>query len=969
MKNTSLKAVILALLAAGWNAKGDVYKESGGVVVIEATHFDYANYEFTDAAVPHHFHIVPDDDGKNTPSHPWGDSGVTADGSPFQNSRTGHYIQIVPDTPGGGQNKGNCPTCPNENVGFPPYVEYKVEITTLGTYQLYLRQMGYDGSSDSFFAQILEFAPPGPGPNFYRYAPNPDTPDFDALLNDPNDGNSTAGWSGFAAPAPRVDGGGGEVPALYNITKAGLYTIRLSQREDGAAVDAVCLQLASLPAPNGQTPVESKVSTTAPPYIRAVDPTPGQQQVPPDNGLACEIVDAAKKVNPTSISVTVNGTKVTPTITQNGKITSVKYNGPLFPSGQQVSWTVSYKDDGSPAQSYSQSFPFTALAYAPIPASFAAPAGSVDTSKPGFLVRTAQTDGVGALPQNSIARAEAALAGTLIDPNTGSPYANNATPGPNADKSYDEPNFINYDKAPDVGHGNFLQPDKPDVLFPGLPGSNGSDDNTAMEAITWLDLQPGVYRMVVNSDDNFRVSVAPDPHDQAGLVLGQFDDPGGRGATDTLFIFVVEKAGIYPFRLVWENGGGDSNCEWFTQNVFGRRALINDKAAAGYVKAYRSGPAYPYATKFTTTPYNFALDIKDNGGIVINKDSVKVTLDGQAITANISKAGSVTSISYTTPTIWDSGSTHTIGLSYADGASPPVTRNRDIVFTVQTYATIPANYAVGAADTSKPGFSVRVSQIEAAQPNTIAFTEQQLAGTVTNSATGKPYDNIATPNGNSFIYTETAVINYDATSDSGANGNFPNDVRMPGFPGINGGTDNNALEILTYLNLPAGLITMGVNSDDGFRLSPSTGIDDSRNALTLGVFDGGRGAADTIFSFYVPTAGTYPMRLIWENGGGGANVEWFSVGANGTKTLINDTVAGAIKAYRAAGAAPPPPTKPPQIDSATIASGTITIKWSNGGTLESSTSITGGTWTSTGNSSGTFSEAATGTAKFYRVKR
>ena len=45
----------------------------------------------------------------------------------------------------------------------------------------------------------------------------------------------------------------------------------------------------------------------------------------------------------------------------------------------------------------------------------------------------------------------------------------------------------------------------------GARSVTGSDDNTAMEAIAWLDLQPGVYRMVVNSDDNFRVSVAPDP--------------------------------------------------------------------------------------------------------------------------------------------------------------------------------------------------------------------------------------------------------------------------------------------------------------------------------------------------------------------------------------------------------------------------------------------------------------------------
>ena len=210
-------------------------------MVVEAEHFDYRNYEFTDAAVPHHFHIVPDEDGATTPEHPWGDTH-----SPdFMNAR-GKYLQILPEA---GANNGNCPTCPNENVGFPPYAEYKVEITTLGTYQLYLRQVGFDGGSDSFFAQILEFAPPGPGPNFYRYAPNPDTADFAALRNIPFDATTeNQGWSGYAEAAPVVNGGdnNAEKPALYNITTPGLYSIRMSQREDGSAVDAFILQLASL---------------------------------------------------------------------------------------------------------------------------------------------------------------------------------------------------------------------------------------------------------------------------------------------------------------------------------------------------------------------------------------------------------------------------------------------------------------------------------------------------------------------------------------------------------------------------------------------------------------------------------------------------------------------------------------------------------------------------------------------------
>jgi len=872
-------------------------------------------------------------------------------------------------------------TCPNENVGFPPYAEYKVNITNTGTYQLYLRQVGHDGSSDSFFAQILEFAPPGPGPNFYRYAPDPDGADFAALENIPGDGTTAdQGWSGYAAPAPRVDGGGGEVKALYNITTPGLYTIRLSQREDGAAVDGIILQLASLPPPTNPGPAESAISTNNPPYVRAVDPTPGQQQVPPDNNIGCQIVNGAtKNVATNSIRLIVDGAAVSPSISQTGSVTYLSYQpNPLLASGKAINWSVIFSDNGAPPTSYTNSFPFFVLPYSPLPASFAVASGSVDTTKPGFKIRTAQTDGFGSLPQNSIARAEAALAGTLIDPGTSKPYPNNATPGPNPDGSYDETGVINYDKLGDTsGNGNFNQPDFPDKLFPGLPGS-GTDDNTALEAITWLNLQPGVYRMVVNSDDNFRVTAAPDPHDQAGLVLGEFDDPGGRGAADSLFIFVVQTAGFYPFRLVWENGGGDSNLEWFTQNVFGRRALINDVTNSLAVKAYRSGPGFPYVSRFAPSPFGFSLDYKDNGGIVVNKDTMQVKLDGSPVTASVGKTNAVTTIAYTAPSILAPGSTHTIGLTYNDTAVQTKTYSRSIDFTVQTYATLPSSYAVGAPDTSKPGFTLHVWRIDAQDANgaeitldpndTIAHAELELAGMVTNTATGQPYPNSAVKNpaDNSFTYGETGVINYDVAA--GNNGNFTPDNQMPGIMGTTDlETANAAMEILTYVTLPAGLVRMGVNSDDGFRLSPATSVSDPQNALTLGIFDTGRGAADSIFDIYVQQAGTYPMRLVWDNGNGGANIEWFSVDLEtGEKYLINDsTQPEALKAYRGAATV----QTPPQITSATISGGQVTITWVNGGQLQSTASLSPINWQDiAGATTGNFSEAATGT-KFYRVKR
>jgi hypothetical protein len=58
----------------------------------------------------------------------------------------------------------------------------------------------------------------------------------------------------------------------------------------------------------------------------------------------------------------------------------------------------------------------------------------------------------------------------------------------------------------------------------------------------------------------------------------------------------------------------------------------------------------------------------------------------------------------------------------------------------------------------------------------------------------------------------------------------------------------------------------GVNSDDGFAvLSGTPGV---TNGVQLGAFNlsGGKGFSDVPFSFIVPQAGLYPIRLVWHKG-------------------------------------------------------------------------------------------------------
>lgn len=172
-------------------------------------------------------------------------------------------------------------------------------------------------------------------------------------------------------------------------------------------------------------------------------------------------------------------------------------------------------------------------------------------------------------------------------------------------------------------------------------------------------------------------------------------------------------------------------------------------------------------------------------------------------------------------------------------------------------------------------------------------------------ATGQAYENIVDPAGavDGYFTLETVNLNQDATDiDAGNPDNFnsaepaassrPNEA----IPGVIAGDPNNiAAEFLTFLDLKRGCYTLGVNSDDGFLAT----LGHSPLGPVLGSFNAGRGAADTLFRIAVEQDGVYPFRVSWYEGGGGANVEIFSVNpVTGVKTLINDpTTPGAINAY------------------------------------------------------------------------
>ena len=244
-----------------------------------------------------------------------------------------------------------------------------------------------------------------------------------------------------------------------------------------------------------------------------------------------------------------------------------------------------------------------------------------------------------------------------------------------------------------------------------------------------------------------------------------------------------------------------------------------------------------------------------------------------------------------------------------------------------SFGLLKAPMLATSVDTNKRGFVFRVWQNEltdhgnqtSAVKDILAAAPQDIDGsTLENDAyldEAGPASGSGKLVGHLAEYEIPTVINLNGqVIDGMENGNFLPDDQMPGIPGNWGSYDGIAGEIISFIDFPEGMLTMGVNSDDGFELSIGH-INDPR-AMVAGSFNGGRGAADTTFEMDVRTAGIYPVRIVYFSQGGGANIELFTVNEAGEKLLVNAN--GGLMAYRSGEV---PDYVEPEVPAALVAEG------------------------------------------------
>lgn len=779
-----------------------------------------------------------------------------------------------------------------------------------------------------------------------------------------------------------------------NVTAPGCYPMRLLWENGGGGADLQWLtgvdttyslvndtgDAASILAYADVLPTASLGA-----YVKKANPVRDAQNVVFYQPILVELGNGTgtRTVNQSTIVLAVDGTNQNLTFTSpeagTTRIVS-QMGGNVWTVGRHTN-TLTFADNAG--TNYTYSWPFTVINVQPtntisIPLANMVPAASVDATQPGFRVKSWQSPHDN---PNHLSWTEMQLQG-LKGPNVANQTGTNG------------PGYFSFAQANGGGEGDGILDLRNNnggngewgyqqalEGAPGNPGLFGIGDNTAwtttglnayrfnfpdndsescaLDIGFWLVFPaPGTYILHVNSDDNGKMlAVVGNPFNKLGIVLTE--SSGGRGVGGASGAMVggdyraitVPAAGAYPFRIVYENGGGGGGIEFsvyqFLPDGGVAKVPVNSYADANSIRAYQTLTAgdtvAPYVS-FANPPHNhqetaywqpIVVELTDGPGAkVVNAASIELFVDGvsRPVTISLPSAG-IKRIVQDSPNWLPVPGAHTNVLTYADNGgtrytntwpftvmnlTPYVNNQPGVVVDVPASSAVPIN----TVNHNQPGFRVYSYQSGTAGVGNVEEAERLFLGERGVNIT----DQSGTNGPGFFIHNDVVDFadgynhnpgfsGYDTDSANGAyRYNYP--FSRFGIQPKGGGVNSNdcALIFAGYMEFPkAGVYAMTFNSDDGFKITVPVGNPRSQPGSILGWFNAGRGNTTgtafgpngnvTHFVFNIPAPGAYPIRGLWWNGGGGLNIEWtiyqFLPDGSVARTIVGDTnTPGAIKVYQ-----------------------------------------------------------------------
>jgi hypothetical protein len=468
-------------------------------------------------------------------------------------------------------------------------------------------------------------------------------------------------------------------------------------------------------------PVASGILTGPPPtpYVVSVSPLsdlalPALSTVSATPFIEIVLNDGTATVKTNTISLKLNGTNVTPSVTYSAPTTTISYQVTnLLAPGSLNTVLLDYQDTAS--DSLGTEYAFNVLPYVPLPVSAAGAPGTA--SVPGFIYRVAQSPSTSS-GATSLTAAQAQLDGTLAN-SSGVLYSNEANlsgTGLQADTNgvFAGTYFIDQYEGNDgtiafstetppfnLGNGGALPFDG--YAFPGIPGmdTNGTinSDNFSDDVLAYIPLTAGTSytfgvdvwgdRVDVPPDNGYVLFCGANPRDFFSTVVGQYvrttiGSTFTTGGNTNTFTFIPPVTGVYPFRLIhWAPApaaGGTSGAElaWYYVDPATTNTILINDLVDGTIAAYRAStiPREPYVAEVSPTPGGNGFPstapivvVLSDDDLKVGSGSVKLYLDGAQVTPIITKTNTLTTVTYI-PNALRTTVTNELELVYSDNATP-----------------------------------------------------------------------------------------------------------------------------------------------------------------------------------------------------------------------------------------------------------------------------------------------------------
>src|SRR5206468_4131198 len=139
-------------------------------------------------------------------------------------------------------------------------------------------------------------------------------------------------------------------------------------------------------------------------------------------------------------------------------------------------------------------------------------------------------------------------------------------------------------------------------------------------------------------------------------------------------------------------------------------------------------------------------ELEDGSSTQVNTNSISLSLNGSAVTASISRSGTITTVAFTPSVVFAAGSSNNLALRYSDNGNAAQTFTNTFQFTVENYVTLLADFKVpaGSIDRNKPGYTAKLRQMDVARPggNSIATVRMQHNDPLIYPNTSQPYQDV-----------------------------------------------------------------------------------------------------------------------------------------------------------------------------------------------------------------------------------